>query len=70
MRDVPHTLPSKTRTTPAYFHGRRAFADGAAIGDNPYPKGISRSSWYAGFLDCRMVQRLGHIFAKYKMEWP
>lgn len=57
------------RDGPIYAEGREAFRDGRDI--CPYPTSDpKRCEWWAGWLDARTIHRLGHVFQKYKLEYP
>lgn len=57
------------RGGPVYVEGKIAFRNGKDV--CPYPTSDpNRCTWWAGWLDARTVKNLGHIFAKYKLEYP
>ena len=53
-----------------YILGRNAYHESKTMADCPYMFGEQRIAWLVGWLDGRTCDKLSHIFAKYKLEYP
>ena len=69
-REISFSLPAAARQSSEYFEGRMAFSGDEPSSANPYSEGDRRRNWFLGWYDARIGSRLGHVFAKWKLDWP
>lgn len=51
--------------------GESDFKNGRPISNCPFPMGDERRKrWMTGWYDARTRKRLGHIFERWRLQWP
>lgn len=63
-------LPTGARNTVAYREGRKAYEKGSDLCPYEQWSGDQRSSWWTGWYDARINDRLGHIWEKWGISYP
>lgn len=59
------------RNFPEVPEGEAGYKEGMDVDDCPYPiQDIRRTAWMTGWYDEKFRNVLGHIWAKYGLEYP